>query len=137
MKGIYNSLARDLNEADRNKVNLLSERERLVKMAEFSQERRGEDRLRMRAEETLNQVNFHRNAVSKEDREMLEGLAEDVKVGADGLATQNRNEVLSLFAESSEALDRQLEAQNERYMANQKLRHHKLLNMQLDEEIDG
>ena len=37
---------------------------------------------------------------------MLEGLAEEVKYGSDALATQNRNEVLSLFATSSEALEK-------------------------------
>ena len=50
---MQNSLAKDLSEADRSKVNLLREREDLIKMIGSSQEKRAGDKLRMRTEETL------------------------------------------------------------------------------------
>lgn len=43
-------MARDMTEADRNKVYMLRERERLVNMANYSEEKRSGDKLRMRTE---------------------------------------------------------------------------------------
>lgn len=60
LKGMSNNLARDMTEADRSKVSLLSEREELVKMITYSEEKRCGDKMRERAVASLEELNFER-----------------------------------------------------------------------------
>ena len=106
LKGMQKSLNYDLRETDENKKLLLRQHEDIiVKKSDPNalENKRKASKLRTMVMNTQRQIDEHRGIYAGL-QDKLEEYFEDVKMGCDDLAGQNRADVLRLYGEAEVAL---------------------------------
>lgn len=92
LKGMQKNLTRDLQDSDREKLNLLREREQLLVANNNPIAKRNEDRLRLRCQGKIDEVETAKKWVLA-DQEKLVEIAVEMKEGCDRLYNMNKTDI--------------------------------------------
>lgn len=92
LKGMQKNLTRDLQDTDREKMSLLRERETLLVANNNPLAKRNEDRLRIRCQGKMDEVENAKKWVLS-DRERLVEIAAEMKEGNDKLYDTNKSDI--------------------------------------------
>ena len=80
---MQNHLARDLTDADRQKAAVLRTREHILLINQGGEGGAHDNTLKMKCMQNMDRIADHKDRVQNTDSELMQGLADDVKDGAD------------------------------------------------------
>ena len=109
LKGMQNNISKDLEDCEHSRASLLREREhQLMEMSHSGgvnrSHSRRENRLKMRVLAALELVEQSKTSMMGIDQEMLQKIAEEMKMGNDKLYHENRTDVLNIYNSSNLSL---------------------------------
>ena len=135
LKGMQKNLTRDLQDTDREKMGLLRERETLLVANNNPLAKRNEDRLRIRCQSKMDEVENAKKWVLA-DRERLVEIAAEMKEGNDKLYNTNKSDITKNHERLKVGQDEKLALSQRLAVVKQEIRNHQLRNMVLEETID-
>lgn len=135
LKGMQKNLTRDLQDSDREKMGLLRERETLLVANNNPLAKRNEDRLRIRCQAKMDEVDNTKKWILS-DRERLVEIAAEMKEGNEKLFNSNKSDILQNHDRLKAGQDEKLALSQRLAFVKQEVRNHQLKNMVLEETID-